>query len=87
MQKQTVNDLLVELLLIAVGFINSKAGFSQATPADSLPEKKWNFLLEPYIMFAGMKGTMGLGNLPDVEVDESASDIFENLKFLKWKRQ
>lgn len=42
---------------------------------------QWRFLLEPYFMAANMKGTIGLGNLPDAEVDEDPSDILENLKF------
>src|SRR5262245_59933805 len=74
--------VLLELWVMTALLLASLAGYSQAPASnDSLPTKKWNFLLEPYIMFAGMKGDIGLGNLPDAEVDESFSDIFENLKF------
>ncbi|WP_250428234.1 hypothetical protein [Pontibacter ruber] len=43
-------------------------------------EKSWSFLVEPYLMFPSMNGTTGISNLPDVEVDASAKDIFSNLK-------
>jgi len=48
---------------------------------DSLTQKnKWHFLAEPYMMFPNMKGTMGLGNLPDASVDENPGDIFSHLQ-------
>lgn len=43
--------------------------------------KEWHFLVEPYMMFPNMKGTVGLGVLPDVELDENPGDIFRNLQF------
>lgn len=43
-------------------------------------KSKWTFLVEPYIMFPNMNGTVGLGILPDAEVDASTNDIFSNLK-------
>jgi hypothetical protein len=39
------------------------------------------YLIEPYVMFPNMNGTVGLGNLPDVPVDASPDDIFSHLKF------
>ena len=36
---------------------------------------KWMFLIEPYMMFPNMKGTVGLGNLPDADVDQDPGDI------------
>ncbi len=45
------------------------------------PKSKWYYLLEPYAMFPNMKGKMGLGSLPDAEVDEDPGDIFKNLQF------
>jgi hypothetical protein len=41
----------------------------------------WRFLVAPYAMFPNMKGETGVGNLPDVTVDEDPGDIFENLQF------
>lgn len=40
----------------------------------------WSFLIEPYLMFPSMKGTIGVNDLPDASVDADASDIFSNLK-------
>ena len=42
---------------------------------------QWHFLIEPYFMFANVHGTEGIGNLPDIHVDQSPSDIFNHLKF------
>jgi len=44
-------------------------------------EKKWTFLIEPYMMFPSMSGTTGIRNLPEVDVDANAGDIFSNLQF------
>ncbi len=43
--------------------------------------KKWSFLIEPYMMFPNMKGETGIRNLPVVEVDANAGSIFSNLHF------
>jgi hypothetical protein len=42
--------------------------------------KGWEFLIEPYLMFSNMKGTIGLGELPDGEVDASIGGIFDHLQ-------
>ncbi len=41
---------------------------------------RWDFLVEPYLMFPSMNGTMGIGTLPDAEVDASLKDIFSRLE-------
>jgi hypothetical protein len=62
-------------LLLAVGAFS---GFpAHAQDAD----EGWGFLIAPYVMFPNMKGETGVGNLPDVAVDEGPGDIFENLQF------
>jgi len=48
---------------------------------DNLPEKKWKFLIEPYMMFPSMSGETGIRNLPSVNVDANAEDIFSKLQF------
>lgn len=54
---------------------------AQESKTDDSSKGKWTFLVEPYLMFPVMKGTVGLGNLPfDVPVDASTNDIFSNLK-------
>jgi len=42
--------------------------------------KKWNYLAEIYLMFPTMSGEVGIANLPPVEVDADASQIFGNIK-------
>jgi len=42
--------------------------------------KKWQFLVEPYLMFPNMNGKTGVGNLPDVSVDANPGDIFSKLQ-------
>lgn len=54
---------------------------AQESKTDASTKGKWTFLVEPYLMFPVMNGTVGLGNLPfDVPVDASTNDIFSNLK-------
>lgn len=67
--KKIVFSILFTLSCITV--------WSQSTSV----EKKWKFLIEPYIMFPSMTGETGVRNLPAVEVDANAEDIFTNLKF------
>jgi hypothetical protein len=43
-------------------------------------KKKWNFLGEFYMMFPNMKGTTGVGTLPDASMDTDAGDIFSHFK-------
>lgn len=44
-------------------------------------DKKWSFLVEPYLMFPSMDGESGIRELPSIKVDASPSDIFSNLDF------
>ncbi len=44
-------------------------------------EKKWKFLIEPYMMFPSMSGETGVRNIPTVSVDANAGDIFDKLQF------
>ena len=44
-------------------------------------KSKWHFLVQPYLMYASMNGQVGLGELPDADINPSASDIFSNLQF------
>lgn len=44
-------------------------------------EKKWHFLVEPYVMFPYMSGEIGVRRLPSANVDASPGDIFSKLQF------
>lgn len=48
---------------------------------DEAENKKWEFLIEPYLMFPNMNGESGIRELPSINVDASSSDIFSNLDF------
>lgn len=54
---------------------------AQENGSDDSAKGKWTFLVEPYLLFPVMNGTVGLGDLPfDVPVDASTNDIFSSLK-------
>lgn len=65
----------VLLLLISLGNLAAQES-ATVEPTKS----KWTYLVEPYILFPNMKGTIGLGNLPNAEIDASTNDILGNLK-------
>ena len=44
-------------------------------------KSKWNYLVEPYLMFPSMSGSTGVRDLPPVDVDVNSGDIFSNLNF------
>jgi hypothetical protein len=46
----------------------------------STGKKKWDFLIEPYLMFPNMNGSIGVGNLPDVKVVAIPGDILSKLQ-------
>lgn len=53
---------------------------AQETEVASLPKSDWNFLVEPYMLFPNMSGTVGLGDLYDVILDANSNDILGQLK-------
>jgi hypothetical protein len=69
MNKKTVAFLLF-IIISAVSFAQEIA-----------KEKKWKFLIEPYMMFPNMAGETGVRNLPSLDVDANAGDIFSKLQF------
>ena len=64
--------VIVLLFLFVTSAINALA---QEKVAD-----EWKFLVEAYLMFPAMNGSTGIRNLPKVDVDADAGDIFNNLK-------
>ena len=50
-------------------------------PAATADPGKLEFVLEPYLMFPNMQGTVGVRGFNDIGVDASAGDIFDNLQF------
>lgn len=41
----------------------------------------WQFKAEPYLLLPNMNGKVGVGDLPEADVNASVSDIFSRLKF------
>jgi len=62
-------------LLIFLLCICRNVGYAQET------NPEWHFLIEPYLMFPGMKGETTVRQFPAAEVDAEAEDIFSYLKF------
>ncbi len=65
---------IIIVLLLAVSANSSLA-------QQNILDKKWKFLIEPYMMFPSMSGETGIRNLPSVDVDANAGDIFSKLQF------
>jgi hypothetical protein len=53
---------------------------ASVTPAQA-QDSGWHYVIAPYLMFPNMKGETGIGEFPNVPVDEDPGDIFENLQF------
>ena len=65
------------VLLILMLAISQFGLLAQETTDD----KKWDFLIEPYLMFPTMSGESGIRELPLISVDANSSDIFSHLDF------
>src|SRR5574338_548952 len=78
--KRTKN--LSRYWLLAIVSISCAGNLSAQTTthATSNSNNQWHFLVEPYVMFPNMSGTIGLGNLPEASIDENPGDIFSNLQ-------
>ena len=63
----------ISILLILVTLTSSAQDSTQTS-------NRWEFLIEPYLMFPNMKGNVGVGELPDGEVDAGIGDIFDRLQ-------
>lgn len=66
---------IITLFLVAFTLTNALA--QDTKPAT---KSEWSFLVEPYMMFPSMNGSIGLGDLPDTTVDTGSNDIFGHLK-------
>jgi hypothetical protein len=68
-------------LLFLFLLFGSQPLLSQDSAASSKQSKKWQFTVEPYMMFPNMSGNTGVDPLPLVEVNAGVSDIFSRLQF------
>lgn len=69
------NFFALPLAFVLLGFVNGV----MAQP-DSSTSRTWQLLLEPYMMFPNMNGTIRLGLLPEADVNENPGDILSNLQ-------
>lgn len=69
--------LVLILTLILVAFSLTDALAQEAKPT---VKNEWSYLVEPYLLFPNMSGTVGLADLPEVTVDANTNEIFGNLK-------
>ena len=68
-------QVLLFTLVMAIACTQSFAQDSAAA------KKKLQWVVQPYAMFPVMAGTIGLGQLPDADINSNASDIFSHLQF------
>jgi hypothetical protein len=61
------------------GLLLSAAGAMRAV-AQTASDDSWHYVIEPYAMAANLEGTVGVGNLPNVSIDENFSDILNHLQ-------
>jgi len=61
----TSQSFLNTTLALALFFVLiSEVTVAQESTAAKSPQKKWAYIVEPYMMFPNMKGAVGLGDLP-----------------------
>jgi hypothetical protein len=72
--KRTIKFKFLFFLIIAMLQLEVSA-------QDESADKKWDYLVEPYLMFPSMSGESGIRELPLINVNADASDIFSNLEF------
>lgn len=75
--KKFAKLILKACCIVLLLFLIIQSAVAQDAPAT----KKWNVLLKPYFMFPNMKGTAGLKDLPDVDVNANPGDVFSHLQF------
>ncbi len=72
-----MEKLIIRIIIQLVCIVSLS---TQVMSQEIKPEKKWKFLIEPYLIFPAMSGEIGFRNLPAVEVNPSAGDILSKLK-------
>lgn len=72
------NCILVAILTLT--FVVFSVTDALAQDAKSTQKKEWSYLVEPYLLFPNMSGTVSLADLPEVAIDASTNEIFGNLK-------
>ena len=64
------------ILVMLIGAMPSVGAQQQFRSSD-----EWSFTLTPYLWAVGIDGEVGLGRLPDVDIDAGFSDVWDALDF------
>jgi hypothetical protein len=73
---------IIGLLLLIIGLsANGIKGQNPLAAQTEVPNNKWGFLIEPYLLIPNMSGNIGIRDLPSAEVDANPGDIFSKLRF------
>ena len=64
-----------------VTVVCAAAAASTAARAQSSSDAGWHYVIEPYVMFPNVDGTIGIRNLPNVSLHSSPGDLFSHLQF------
>ena len=76
--KTTFNCYLVPIITLFLVACSLTSALAQNTKPDKKSE--WTYIVEPYLVFPNMNGTVGLADLPEVTVDANTKAIFGHLK-------
>jgi hypothetical protein len=49
--------------------------------AEDSQDNQWHYIIEPYVMFPNVHGTVGIDDVPDASIDESPVNVFNHLQF------
>jgi hypothetical protein len=77
MKTKFKSSLVAILILLLVVFSLTDA-FAQ--DAKTTAKSEWTYLVEPYLLFPNMSGTVGLADLPEATIDADTNEIFGHLK-------
>ena len=69
------------ILFLALSLLALGSRLPAQEPAPPASGSEWEFTIAPFLWAAGLDGAIGIGPLPEADVDAGFSDLFENLDF------
>ncbi|MBA4319269.1 MAG: hypothetical protein C0412_12785 [Flavobacterium sp.] len=76
--KTKINYKFAAFLML--NFLTFSFSVAFAQDAKTSTKSEWSYLVEPYLLFPNMSGTVGLADLPELAIDADTNEIFGNLK-------
>ena len=73
--------VMMALVFFSASVAGAQSPSSDGSRASAAEEQGWSFRLIPYLWTANLDGSIAQGNLPEVDVNASFGDLFENLDF------